>query len=268
MRILLVEPPMQSCMQARADWFPMSIGYLAGAAKRDGHDCLVYNGEHDPHLDYLNLTTYSRNYHLYLEALENYNDSAWKRFIKVMEVFKPDVLGITAFSVKWPSAQRIAAIGKDYNSKMPVILGGQHATIMTDNVLNDPHIDFVVKGEGEETFVEFLREFDGNQDWNNVDGLSFENGKHTHNKPRGLLKDLDQLAYPARECLHDIENYEPNSLAKLFASRGCPFKCTYCGTQNIWTYELRHHSPERIVEEIQYVQKEYGSTYFTFFYIN
>ena len=175
MKILLVEPPMQSCMLARADWFPMSITYLAGSAKREGHEVLIYNGEHDPNLDYLNLTTYSDNYHLYVEALNDYGHSTWKKFSKVMGDFKPDILGITGFSVKWPSAQRIASLGKDYDPNMPVIMGGQHATIMTDSVLKNPNIDFVARGEGEETLIEFLREVEGEKNWKNVDGLSFKN---------------------------------------------------------------------------------------------
>jgi len=265
MKILLVEPPMQSFMLARADWFPMGITYLAGSAKREGHEVLIYNGEHDPNLDYLNLTTYSDNYHLYVEALNDYGHSTWKKFSKVMGDFKPDILGITGFSVKWTSAQRIASLGKDFDPNMPVIMGGQHASIMTDSVLKNPNIDFVARGEGEETLIEFLREVEGEKNWKNVDGLSFKNEGIHHNQSRELLKDLDQLAFPARECLYDIENYSPQSLAKLFSSRGCPFKCTYCGTQNIWTYELRHHSPRRIVEEIEHVKKQYHETYFTFF---
>lgn len=266
MRIFLVDPPMQSIMRARADWYPMSLAYLAGAAKREGHEVLIYNGEHDAALNYVNLVTYSQNYHYYLEALQDPAHPAWRKVADVMARFKPDVVGITSFSVKWPSAQRIAKIAKDYNRNIPVIMGGQHATILTEDVLAEPHIDFVAKGEGEETFVEFLRELKNGQRWETIDGLSFKNAKGIiHNPPRPLRTDLDGLAMPARECLFDLENYEPHALAKLFASRGCPFRCNYCGTQNIWTNALRVHGPQRIIDEILQVKKEYGATTFTFF---
>ena len=156
MKVLLLDPPMQSIMLARADWYPMSLSYLAGSLIEEGHDVLIYNGEHDPSLDYVNLTTYSPNYHLYLEALNDPKHLAWSRIRDVLINYKPDVVGITSFSVKYPSAKRIAALVKDYNNKMPVIMGGQHVTIMTDQVLSDDNIDFVVKGEGEETFIDFL----------------------------------------------------------------------------------------------------------------
>jgi anaerobic magnesium-protoporphyrin IX monomethyl ester cyclase len=266
MKVLLIDPPMQSIMLARADWFPMGLGFLAGSAKREGHEVLIYNGEHDPSLDYVNLTTYSSNYHRYLEALRNPDDNAWKRLRKVMTDFKPDVVGLTSFSVKWPSAQRVAALAKDCNPGVPVVAGGQHVTIMTDDALADPNIDFVVKGEGEMTFVEFLREVEGAQNWAAVDGLSWKrDGKVVHNKPRMLTDDLDALPGPARECLYDIENYQPQALGKLFASRGCPYQCNYCGTQNIWTYKVRHRSAQHIVDEIKQVKKDYGTNYFTFF---
>lgn len=266
MRILLVEPPMQSIMLARADWFPMGLAYLAGSALRENHEVLIYNGEHDPALDYVNLTTYSSNYYRYLDALSDPAHQAWKRISDLMARFKPDVLGVTSFTVKIPSAKRIAAIGKDYNPRMPVVFGGQHATIMTDEVLSDSNIDFVVRNEGEQTFIELLRELEGEGNWSKINGLSFKsNGKIVHNEPRALSSDLDELAPPARECLYQVEKYESHALGKLFASRGCPYQCTYCGTQNIWTYKLRHHSASRIVEEMRHVKKQFGTTYFTFF---
>lgn len=266
MRVLLMDPPMQSIMLARADWFPMGLAYLAGAIKREGHEALIYNGEHDPSLGYVNLTTYSSNYHKYLEALQNPNDPTWKPIADLMVDFKPDVIAITSFSVKFPSAKKIAALAKDYNPDIPVVMGGQHATIMTDDVLEDPNIDFVIRGEGELALVDFLRRLGGDQRWDQVQNLSYKKGGAiVHNLMRPLVANLDELAFPARECLHNVEYYEPHALAKLFASRGCPYQCNYCGTQNIWTYEVRHHSKQRIIDEIEHVKKDYGATYFTFF---
>ena len=146
----------------------MGLAFLAGSAKREGHDVLIYNGEHDPTLDYLNLTTYSSNYHLYLDALRDDDHSTWQRLAKVMARFQPDVVGITSFSVKWPSARKIAALAKSYDPQMPVVMGGQHVTIMTDDALADPNIDFVAKGEAERTLIELLGEIAGEQKWEQV----------------------------------------------------------------------------------------------------
>ena len=265
MRIFLVDPPMQSIMLARAEWFPMGLTYLAGTIVREGHEVLIYNGEHDPSLDYVNNMTLSSNYYRYLDALKDHNHPAWKKLAAVMAEFKPDVVGITAYSVKFPSAKRIAAIAKDYNSKIPVVVGGQHATIMTDEVLSDPNIDFVIKGEGELAFTEFLRQLASFRQWETVESLSFKKGhRFIHNSLRPLVENIDDLAFPARHCLHDLEHYNSSAMANLFASRGCPYQCTYCGTQNIWTRSLRQHSPERVIEEIRSVKDEYGSTFFTF----
>ena len=244
----------------------MGLAFLAASAKADGHEVLIYNGEHDPSLDYINLTTYSANYYLYLDALADDRHLAWRSLEKVMVDFRPDVVGITSFSVKWPSAKKIAAIAKSYNPKMPVVMGGQHVTIMTNDALADPNIDFVVKGEGEKTLVDWLRQLEGEQKWEDVSGLSFKrSGQVVHSDHRPLVEDLDELPPPARECLHDVESYSPESLGKLFASRGCPYQCNYCGTQNVWGYGVRHRSPQSMVSEIQQVKEEYGTKYFTFF---
>ena len=148
---------------------------------------------------------------------------------------------------------------------MPVIMGGQHVTIMTDQALSDDNIDFVVKGEGEETFIDFLYQYNNDQKWDDVLGLSFKNGKVKHNASRPLNQKIDDLPFPNRSRLYDVENYESHALAKLFASRGCPYQCNYCGTQNIWTFKFRSHGAKRIVDEIKQVKKEFGSTTFTFF---
>ena len=83
MRVFLIDPPMQSIMLARADWFPIGPAYLAGAAVREGHEVLIYNGEHDPELDYVNLTTYSSNYYRYLDALNEPAHPDWKKIAHV-----------------------------------------------------------------------------------------------------------------------------------------------------------------------------------------
>src|SRR6266571_212968 len=121
MRVFLIDPPMQSIMLARADWYPMSLAYLAGAAVREGHEVLIYNGEHEPQLDYVNLTTYSSNYYRYLDALKDPDHQCWKKLTSVMAKFRPDVVGITSFSVKFPSAKRVAALAKGYDPRIPVI---------------------------------------------------------------------------------------------------------------------------------------------------
>ena len=266
MRILLVDPPMQSFMQARADWYPMSLSYLAGVIMNEGHDVLIYNGEHDKDLDYLNLTTYSENYHLYPDGLNNDEHYIWKKFKNILVSYKPDVVGITAFSVKYPSAIKIASICKDYDPSIPIIMGGQHTTIMTDQVLGNPQIDFAVRGEGEETIKEFLYQFNANQQWSNIDGLCYkQDGNIIKNKNRELISDIDSIPFPRIDVLYDIENYSESSVSKLFTSRGCPYKCTYCGTQNIWTYKLRNHSPQRIIDEINIKKNDFGCSYFTFF---
>jgi anaerobic magnesium-protoporphyrin IX monomethyl ester cyclase len=208
MRILLIDPPMQSIMLARADWFPMGLCYLAGSLKQAGHLCLVYNGEHDPTLDYQNLQTYSDNYHLYLDALNDPSHLIWQTLSAIIADFGPDVIGITAFSVKFSAARRIAALAKSYDKTIPVVMGGQHATIMTNDVLNCPDIDFVVRGEGERTIVELIEQIEGGQHWEAIDGLSYKSsGQIIHNRDRMLNMDLDSLAMPDRGALYDAKIY-------------------------------------------------------------
>ena len=72
------------------------------------------------------------------------------------------------------------------------------------------------------------------------------------------MEDLDSLPFPhefAREVLIDFEKYPLSAFQNIFATRGCPFNCFYCGSRNIWGRRVRFRSPENVVAEIKELQR-------------
>ncbi|MBQ8768945.1 MAG: B12-binding domain-containing radical SAM protein, partial [Oscillospiraceae bacterium] len=121
-------------------------------------------------------------------------------------------------------------------------------------------------GEGETTIVPFFSSLLRGAPDTTVDGLVYrENGAVKTNPRPALLKDLDSLPAVDYSFLHHLETPESAKKAKfpIDVGRGCPFGCTYCSTNAFWGRKFRLKSPERIVEEIKQLHKQFGVTSFS-----
>ena len=127
-----------------------------------------------------------------------------------------------------------------------------------------PHgVDFVVRGEGEETVRELLTALEKNSDQTLINGLAFQiAGKTVLTSPRPVLRDLDALPLPAWELI-DVEPYK--QIWKKFhgyfslnvaTTRGCPFKCNWCA-KPIYGNRYNSRSPQNVIIEIEMLLKRY-----------
>jgi len=85
------------------------------------------------------------------------------------------------------------------------------------------------------------------------------------------VQNLDELPFPARDLLPLDKYYPPSTKAvgkhlpgNMITARGCPYECTYCETQVIWTKAFRFRSPGNVVDEIQECVEKYGIRQFNF----
>ena len=150
-------------------------------------------------------------------------------------------------------------MAKSIDRDIFVVVGGPHASLAGADVLKEPAIDLAVRGEGEETLVEILRSVESGQDVSSIPGVIYRRaGSTTTNPARAYLHDLDSLAFPvstARTSLIDYDKYPPEALRYMFAVRGCPYACTFCGSRYIWGRNVRFRSPQNIVAEMREIQK-------------
>jgi anaerobic magnesium-protoporphyrin IX monomethyl ester cyclase len=142
------------------------------------------------------------------------------------------------------------------------VLGGWHPTLLVDEALASPHIDIVVRSEGELTFRELVQR--GTPV--GVTGLSYkQDGRVIHNPDRPFA-DLNRLKLPAR----DLRINGSRSAYGIFgfpldvieSSRGCPHKCTFCSIHNFYRHTYRHRSIPHIVRELRQIRKICRSVYF------
>ncbi|MBI2852978.1 MAG: radical SAM protein [Chloroflexi bacterium] len=262
-RILLVEPPFYRLYDTRfgVNIFPLSLGYLSAAImSRTSWKVQAYNAEFSGQqvgisIDFL----MKKGYKSYLNSLENTSGGIWEEVKAAIADFAPDVLGITCKSQNFASVRIVARLAKEIDKEIIVVVGGPHPSMDGVNVMKCPDIDICVRGEGEETAVELLSAIDEGKDWGDVSGIMFrKNGDVCQTPPRSYIGDLDSLPFPhevAPEVLKDYSRYPLTAFHRIFAIRGCPFNCSFCGSRYVWSRRARHRSVENVVRQIQSLQK-------------
>ena len=171
--------------------------------------------------------------------------------------FKPDIVGITSTTPLINDAYNIADC---FRGKVPIVLGGVHATTFPEEGL--AKVDMVVRGEGEYALLDILTE-------------GHKRGIFTSDR----LVDINKTPLPARHLLNN--EYYLNTrrkfpqdgwflfvpwhekLLSVMISRGCPWNCAFC--HNVWRdMPFRIYKPERVVAELVRLQSDFGLKYFIF----
>lgn len=252
MRILLIDPPYERFIGFKSEWFPMGISCIASYLMAHGHDVGIYHAEHGPDTEYKSVVKYSESFNKYKSAIESDDHPIWAEVKREISSFCPEVVGVSVLTPKVPSAFKIAEICKNIDPKMAVVFGNQHPTIKPDEILSNENVDFVVRGEGEETFSSLIDNLDSpSPNYHTIAGLSFcDNGAIINNNDRACIDNLDALPFPARDKLLNLETYTPTQLSMIMTSRGCPYSCGFCASHNMWGKKVRFRSVENIINEI------------------
>jgi B12 binding domain/Radical SAM superfamily len=147
--------------------------------------------------------------------------------------------------------------------KVPIVWGGYFPSLYADACLNAPYVDYVIRGQGEETFVDLIETLRGSRKLSSVKGLSYKDdfGLHVHNPERPLRSpnDLPLLPY---DRLPNADRYIlPTFLGRRTAvhqaSIGCPYRCTFCGVVPIYQGRQRTETPERTAGALQLLKDRF-----------
>lgn len=184
--------------------------------------------------------------------------------VRRVEAFKPDVVGIGSTTVVFETAAMLGHALKQAMPSVPVVLGGWHVTVFPENAMAQTCFDVGVIDEAEVTMAELVDHYKGLRSRDSVDGLVWRDGQGglVYTKPRKKLQDLDSLPFPARHLLPP-DLYEPIPIDEhgtpkfaMMTSRGCPHACAFCQKSRSG---YRSHSPERIVDEMEHLVRDYGA---------
>lgn len=212
-----------------------------------------------PPLNLMYLAEIIKNDNLHVKILDGYAlnmDSL--RIIKFAKKFQPDTVLIPLYSRDLLNVHNLTSALKEQNPNTTIILGGHHASQMPDTVLKESsQIDFILRGEAEQTIIPLLHAINNLRKLKNVKGLSYRKGKDQkiiHNKLPTPIKDLDSIPIPSRDMIIQKNYYslsKENLLDVIVTSRRCPFSCSFCSKIDKRFNFYRMRSPENIVEELR-----------------
>jgi len=238
MKILLVNPSQKQVYgkMSAPDYPPMGLAYIGAVLENANHKVKIID--------------------------INADNISNLQFIKMIKNY--DLIGLTATTPTFENAEFLCKLVKE-NSSAITILGGIHATISPEECAKSKFIDYVVRGEGEETIIELIESLEKNKNLKEIKkikGLSFKDKNKIFNTPnRDLIKNLDEIPFPARHLFNHQKYTYPDSLLSpvmpIITSRGCPHGCTYCCTKLIFTRRVRFRSAKNVVDEIEFLIKKY-----------
>ena len=232
MNILLIEPAKAPRTIGGEDIFlyePLALEYLAAGVGQD-HDVTLLD--------------------LRLE----------KDLPAALERVRPDVVGITSYTVHVNTVRALFAQIKAWDPRVLTVVGGHHATVAPGDFAS-PHIDLIVMGEGVFPFQEIVKRFEQGQGFDGLPGVAFaRNGALVKTAPAPVA-DLDAFPFPDRRV---TARYRPHyfsewmkPLASLRTSKGCPYRCKFCALWKLAGGRYLRRQPEKVVEELAGLDEEY-----------
>ncbi len=178
---------------------------------------------------------------------------------------KPDVVGVAnPFSTQIGHAKRVCDTAKEVNPDILTVVGGPHVTVVPESFLNEAkNADVVVTCEGEYTLLDLVKTREAGKPFAEVLGIAFrQEGKIRVNLSRPLIKNLDELPYPAYHLVNmeqylnpakiEYRSFKPRSLA-MITSRGCPYRCCFCSVHLHMGTAFRANSPQYVADHLQFV---------------
>ena len=193
---------------------PMNLIYL-GTAIEDKHKVKIYD----------------RNLHI--------ND---EDYLTLLKEYEPDIIGFTTMSANMLyDVMYLGKLTKKVYNKAIIIIGGVHALAEPESILNEPYVDYILRGEGEEAFLEFCDTFDKNP-------KELGKLKNINNNPLRPFVDLTKLKLPN----YDLLEFEKYDHVYVMFSRGCTGNCTFCCSTRNWGIKgrpcVRSYSAKQMIE--------------------
>lgn len=202
--------------------------YLSATLKKHGHQCRMAVTSLDKH--------YERTIHDY----------------------GPDLIAFSTSTGPHHWVLRTAAAIKA-KFDIPIIVGGPHPTFFPD-FINDPAIDMICRGEGEDAMLELANRLDAREDLALTKNLWVKkDGAVIRNELRPLVEDLDTIPFPDRKLYQGFNIIQDIPAQRVLSGRGCPYTCTFCfNSQLRGMYKgkgkyLRKRGIENLLQEIKEV---------------
>jgi len=280
LRVQLIHPPAfvnPTALTALRPSLPLGLAYVAASIREAGHEVSVIDavGEapdrvvRDGRVARLGLSV--------------------ERIVERLDE-RAQVVGVTSmFTYSWTVVRELIAAIKAARPDVLVFGGGEHFTGLPEYSLEESPVDVCALGEGEETAVDVLRRYEAwleeqpgppaevasrVPEWaEGLAGVAYRrDGEPLVEERRARVRDIDAIPTPAWD-LFDVSGYDENRLVNgikfgvtipVLATRGCPYRCNYCSSPNMWTTKWVAREPKLVVDEIEGYVQRYGANNFPF----
>ena len=235
-KIALVNTPLLEGVAHHPLFPPLGLAYMAAVLEQNGFeirifDCPVCEINHD-------------------------------KLKSELSAYNPALIGIGSMTPTIESALKSARVAKEACPDAKVVMGGPHATFMDrETLLEEPALDVVARGEGEETMLELAQQLPGLPKLDEVKGITFRKDNQIIQNPiRPLIQDLDALPRPAYKYI-PVEKYRiaGRNLLPIMTSRGCPFACSFCVASQMFGARFRGRNPKYVLDELEWLRDTYGA---------
>ena len=231
MKILFVYPNIVD-FASQLGLYHIGIGYLSSVLKKDGHSVSLFN---------------------------IYKRIDKKTFIERVISEKPDLIAFSCTSHMFPFVKQFCNWFSEEGVRIQTVVGGVHATLAPQEVIETKGIDMVCVGEGEAAFGELCGNLQKGKDISRIKNMWVKAGDTIKkNLPGPLLENLDELPFPDRDIFNPQELvHESIGRLPIAASRGCPYNCAYCcnhALRDIYPNKerfLRFRSADNVISEIK-----------------
>ena len=220
--------------KVEAPWPPLGVLYCAGVLMNDGVEVSVLD-----------------------QAARGFSSQQVLKWVKKEE---PDILGFSVLITSYKEALNLARQAKEENPNLTTVLGNYHATFNAERILKKhSFVDVIVRGEGEHSTLELANHVRKKRNLKEIGGLTFRNHGHVVSTPDApLLGNIDALPIPDRDLAGAEYTSEifgikvaTRRFTSIVSSRGCPFRCSFCGCRKFARGVWRPRSVESIMKEFR-----------------
>lgn len=227
---------------------------------------ILYNPRPNPHLKPIDIPLSLLCISRYLDkdgyAIKIVSENLYEQHFDVIkeEAAKSIILGVSSMTGYQIYDGIIASrIAKEVNENLKVIWGGWHPSLYPSQVLENPYIDIVVKGQGETALYDIVKRIEEGKNYEGILGVHWkENGRIFSNPDRPLmpLDGMPPIPYhlvDIEKCL--IETEFGNRTVNYVSSYGCPYRCGFCCEQTVNKRRWVGLNAEAVVDDLESLEK-------------
>ena len=169
-----------------------------------------------------------------------------ERIVQEIISEEADIVAFSCYIWNKDYVEQISDLIKLIDSNIKLLFGGPEVSFDSENYLKDSLSDYLIEGEGEETFREFIECIINNRNLKEVKGLYYKENNEIFYGGKRKLMDLNKIIFP-----YTTDDDLNNKIVYFESSRGCPFNCKYCLSSTI--RGVRFMELERVKKDLKFL---------------